>query len=138
MSSLTKSWKEPSCVLFASLPWTRPMAAATRLRSRRGLRALAARAARRARSIQHLPLPAFAWFVSCTRVAACCQRRRAYSAARLRVMIWPLRELALPASTRLFAARGSNLRQHGSLVHPEEILDAESHAYATLSRLRAE
>ena len=42
--------------------------------------------------------------------------------------------LSLP-QTRLFAARGSKLRQHGSLVHPEETLDAVSHADATLSTL---
>ena len=72
-------------MLFASLPWTKPMAADTRLRSRRGLRALAARAARRARSMQHLPLPAFAFerFVSCVAFG---QLRMAYGCtARLRV-----------------------------------------------------
>ena len=93
-------------MLFASLPCTKPMAAETRLRSRRGLRALAARAARRARSMQHLPLPAFALFVNFARALL-----RSVNAAGVRLysasacVMW-LSE-SLP-QTRLLTPQGSN------------------------------
>ena len=110
-------------MLFASLPWTKPMAAETRLRSRRGLRALAARAARRARSMQHVPLPAG------TRTAI----------QRVSVCDVALRERFSPFLKHVCSRRTARILQlrvlGDALVHTEASLDAESHAYATLKQL---